>query len=159
MFKNKKEKYSLAFIIIILSFIFDQLSKKAIINHFDLDQSMKLIGNFLSFTYVRNDGAGFSILKGQQTFFIFITIVALVAIFYLFYKEKSRLLGLAYLLILGGTLGNFADRLSYGFVIDFIHFNFWGYHFPIFNVADSFITIGAILILFTYIFKRGEVYE
>lgn len=106
----------------------------------------------------RNRGAAFGILQGQRTFFIIITIVILIALIWFIIsltREGKRLFPIALSFIFGGAIGNFIDRLRMGEVVDFFHFHFkfslFGleidYHYPIFNVADSAIVCGVILIL------------
>ncbi len=140
----KKIKY---LFIVLLAVVLDQLSKHWIVSNFDLFESHVIIDNFLSITYVRNTGAGFSILEGKMLFFYVITIISMVVLGYLFVKsdEKDYLQRISISMIVGGALGNFIDRLLMGYVVDFISVLIFGYNFPVFNIADSFLTIGAIL--------------
>ena len=98
-------------------------------------------------TLVHNTGIAFGLFKDQGIVFIIIPVIAVILlIFNIFYyknnKELSRTYILGFSLILGGAIGNLVDRINYGYVIDFIAFRFW----PVFNIADSAITIGAIII-------------
>lgn len=129
---------------------FDQVTKQFITRTMEIGESNSIINNFLYITYHRNSGAAFGILQGQMLFFYVVTAIAVVGIFVWLSKldvKKDRLLVIALSLILGGALGNFIDRVMYQAVIDFIHTIWWGYHFPIFNVADTALVSGAILML------------
>ena len=91
--------------------------------------------------FVKNTGAGFGILKGQQLLLIFISIFVVGLIFFLYDKiPKKGYVPISVGLLLGGTIGNLVDRIRLGYVIDFLDFRIW----PSFNVADSAITLGAI---------------
>jgi len=135
---------SIAFIVVII----DQISKILINSNLQLKQSIPLIDNFFHLTYHLNYGAGFGILQNQRLLLISISI--LVAGFILYYlkevKADEKLLQYLIGFVLGGTLGNLIDRASYGFVIDFLDFRIW----PIFNFADSFVTIGIIGLIIYY---------
>lgn len=137
------------FFVACLIVIFDQVTKAIATIRLDSCDSYTVVNKVLSFTLVRNSGAAFGLLKNQTMLFILISIVAVIAvIFYLLKKKTSYYLPLA--LILGGAAGNLIDRLRFGYVIDFIDLHFW----PVFNVADSCITIGAALLFFLII--RGK---
>jgi signal peptidase II len=114
------------------------------------------IFDFFHITYVENTGAAFGIGKNLNTAFIFITIILIG--FILYHKNNIADLGIkaktAVLFILGGALGNLYDRIFHGSVIDFLDFRIW----PVFNVADSFITIGGILLAWVFL-KKGRQYE
>ena len=107
---------------------------------------------FLNLTLVFNKGAAFGFLSAasgwQNLFFIVVALIAAAVILYLLRRvgDKDRLLAVALMLILGGAIGNFIDRLLYGHVVDFIDVYYGGWHWPAFNVADSAITIGAVLV-------------
>jgi signal peptidase II len=139
----------IAFIVILL----DQLSKITITKLFTLGED-KVITSFFNLTLAYNRGAAFSFLSNetgwQRYFFTAIGIAAVVFIVYLLRRHAGqRMFCWALALIMGGAIGNVIDRLMYGHVIDFLDFHLagWG-HFPAFNIADSAITIGAILFIF-----------
>ena len=120
---------------------------------------LEVIRGFFRITYTCNDGAAFSILKGKRVFFIIMTIV--VVFFIVYYLLKNKVYWVekySLLLIISGALGNLIDRIMYGYVIDFLDFIIFGYDFPVFNIADSFITIGAIGLIISILFlnKEGE---
>lgn len=133
--------------------ILDQASKQWIIKSVEEFDRIRLLPVF-NITHVHNYGAAFSFLSDaggwQRWFFTIITIA--VSLFLLWSLRQAprtnKLLGMAYSLILGGALGNLYDRVSYGYVEDFIHVYYQSWHFPAFNIADSGITIGAILLIF-----------
>jgi signal peptidase II len=117
----------------------------------------QVIPGFFSLTYVKNTGAAFGILRGKQPLLAAVSVVAMgVLLFLLFYEhEKRKGLLYAFALILGGTCGNFIDRVRLGYVIDFLDFHIQQHHWPTFNVADSAISIGVgLLILVTL--REGE---
>jgi signal peptidase II len=145
--------YALALLLILI----DQVSKWLIVHNFTLYESRSVIGNFFLITSHRNNGAAFSILEGQQWFFYIITVIVVIGMIWYMQKmqrQKKRLLAVAISFLLGGALGNFIDRVLYGEVVDFLQFNFvfsvfghaFDYTFAIFNLADSAITVGVVLI-------------
>ena len=120
---------------------------------------LEVIRGFFKITYTCNDGAAFSILKGKRVFFIIMTIVVVFLIVYYLLKNKVYWVEkYSLLLIISGAVGNLIDRIMYGYVIDFLDFIIFGYDFPVFNIADSFITIGAIGLIISILFlnKEGE---
>ena len=141
--------------IIILSIvltIIDQLSKFIVIKALNVNHSVEVIKNFFYLTYTHNKGAAFSILTGKRIFLVLIAIFIIAAILYYLKKNtpNNSLSKIAFSFVIGGSLGNLIDRILRGYVIDFIDVKIFGYDFPIFNLADTFITIGIfILILFS----------
>ena len=133
--------FSTALLIVIL----DQLTKFLIKQNFQLNQSIPIIKNVLHLTYITNTGSAFGLFKGLNIFFILFSIIIIVAIFYFTRKIKKNEKALQFSigLLLGGTIGNLIDRLFYGSVIDFIDFRIW----PVFNVADSAVTISIVLLI------------
>ena len=112
-----------------------------------LNQRISIIPNFFSIYYVRNTGAAFSILKDHRYLFIGIAFITFFLLQRYISKTKiTKKLEIVSLgLLMGGLVGNLIDRLLYGYVIDYLSFNFFGYSFPIFNIADIGIVIGIIL--------------
>lgn len=127
----------------ILVVLFDQLTKLLIRQNFQLNQSFPIIKNFLHLTYVTNTGSAFGLFKGLNVFFILFSIIVIIVIFYYLKKIKEKVLPFSIGLLLGGTIGNLIDRIFYGAVIDFIDFRIW----PVFNVADSAVTISIMLLI------------
>lgn len=132
------------FIVAVLVFI-DQFSKSLIVSTIDLNQSITVIKGFFNITYVRNFGAGFSIMQNATTTFYIITPICLILFIYLLIKtkEKDYLSKTALLLMIGGTIGNFLDRIINVYVVDFLDFIIFGWDFPVFNFADICLTIGV----------------
>ncbi|TDV08253.1 signal peptidase II [Paraburkholderia caballeronis] len=130
----------------------DQLTKIAVARMFSYGQ-VREITSFFNLVLVYNRGAAFSFLAAaggwQRWAFTVLGVVAALVICYLLKRHSAqRLFCTALALILGGALGNVIDRLVYGHVIDFLDFHVGGWHWPAFNVADSAITIGAVLLVF-----------
>jgi len=149
---------SVALVVVIL----DQVTKRAIINWIPLYDSIP-INSFLNITHLRNTGAAFSILAdapGWQRWF-FISLASLVSLFIAHWIWKIRGSGQTVLcaglaLVLGGALGNVIDRVLLGSVVDFIQVMIFGWPFPSFNVADSAISVGAVLLIFDSLFLAGK---
>ncbi len=138
---GQNRSYGSYFLIVV---ILDQITKLLIKSNFNINESVNLISNFLNLTFITNTGSAFGILQGFNTYMIFISMIVLGVI--LFYWDKiSNKEKIFFAFIMGGIVGNLIDRIAYGFVVDFISFSFW----PAFNVADSAITIGIILLIFT----------
>ena len=127
--------------------VLDQLVKSYVVQNIALGEIKSWIPNLVSLTYLQNRGAAFSILQDQQLLFAVITLVVVVgAIWYLHkHMEDSFWMVLGLTLIIAGGLGNFIDRVSQGFVVDMFHLDF--INFAIFNVADSYLTVGVIVLL------------
>ena len=136
-----------AIIVAILVFFLDRLTKYFAEN---INGSIPIINNIFNFTLVYNTGAGFGILKGARIFFIIFSIVVIAGIIYKWKKIPENVnITIPLGLIIGGLLGNLYDRLFLGYVIDFLDFRIW----PVFNIADSCITIAAIWLIF-YLWKK-----
>ena len=136
----KKSKLYIIFGIILLV-ITDQVSK-LLVSKYLVDSNVVLIPKFLLFSYFKNYGAAFGILEGKRVFFIIITVIVSSYLIYELIKSKNKFDIISLVLIISGILGNFIDRVIFGYVRDFISFSIFD---PIFNLADSFIVIGVIL--------------
>jgi signal peptidase II len=142
---------SLRYLLIAFFVLFlDQWSKRWVVNHMDLMEQIPVIDGLFYITSHRNRGAAFGILQNQQWLFISITIVVVIFLFLYIWKLRKTepFTTFTLSLILGGALGNFIDRVRTGEVVDFFHFQYQDYQFPIFNVADSAIVIGVAMLLF-----------
>lgn len=135
--------YLLAVLIILL----DQGSKWLVATKMDFGESIPVWRGVFSITSHRNTGAAFGILEGQMWLFFVITVIVVIGVIYYLHKfgRRQMLLGIALALVLGGAIGNFIDRLFRGSVVDFFYFRI--INFPIFNVADSALSVGVVLIL------------
>ena len=143
------------YIIALFFFIIDLVSKQIVMHTLEIYKSIPIIKNFFYLTYTQNTGAAWSILKDERIPLLILTVIVLFIINKYINKEslkKNELV--SYGLIIGGILGNFYDRLVYGYVIDFLDFKIFGYNYPIFNLADSFIVIGIILLIIIEIRKE-----
>ena len=150
----KKGPYFIAFIF----FFIDLISKQIIMHTMKLNDSIPIIKNFFYITYVKNTGAAWSLLKDKQILLVIITVIVLFLINKYMTKEKlSKVENIIYGIIIGGIIGNLFDRLVYKSVIDYLDFKIFGYNYPIFNLADTFIVIGIILLIIYSI--RKEHYE
>lgn len=133
--------------IIVALIVLDQVVKAYVVQNITLGEIKSWIPNLVSLTYLQNRGAAFSMLQDQQWFFALITFVVMgVAVWYLHkHIEDSWWLVTGLVLIIAGGLGNFIDRISQGFVVDMFHLDF--VNFAIFNVADSYLTVGVVVLL------------
>ncbi|HLQ70471.1 MAG TPA: signal peptidase II [Bacillota bacterium] len=137
----------------------DQLSKWIVVKHMAYGEHITVIENFFYITSHRNSGAAWGILEGKMGFFYVITVIVVIGLIYYMqkYGKHSKFLAISLSFILGGAIGNFIDRLFRKEVVDFLDFNIFTYNYPIFNVADSFLVVGVILLLIaTIINERKE---
>jgi signal peptidase II len=155
-------KYRLTVIIGSIVLILDQVTKVLVHGQMALYQSIEIVPNFFHLTYLRNTGAAFGFLAGSRSplrmaFFLLVSAVAIGCIFYLLknLRPGQNTFAASLSLILGGAIGNLIDRLRMGEVVDFLDFHWYTLHWPAFNVADSAITIGVIL-LFIQMIRKGS---
>ncbi len=142
-------------VIIVAVMILDRAVKMYIDGSMDVGESIPVMGDFFSITYVQNRGAAFSMLEGQTTLLIVLpAIIITIAILFIIVRHKSykRIFMVALSLICGGGLGNITDRAAYGYVIDMLDFG----SFPVFNVADIAVTAGCGLLLLYMIVFDGK---
>lgn len=157
-----KRKYIFLFGISVFIILLDQWTKNLVIDRFKLNETLVIIFNYFSLTYIRNPGAAFGFLAEAHPafrgpFFILIPLLALGAIGYVFKKlpDTDFRISIALSLVVGGAIGNLIDRVKYGYVIDFLDFHWkYQYHFPAFNVADSSICVGVGLLMLDLFFKK-----
>lgn len=140
-------KYSLFGLLAVIIAAADQITKIMIQKSFVTGQSVEVIKGVLNFTYVKNEGAAFGIMQGAKVAFIIVTVAVFAAAFIYFkkYRPESPLFLTATAFVLSGAVGNLIDRVVLGYVRDFIDVAF--INFPVFNIADSMICIGAVLIV------------
>jgi signal peptidase II len=113
------------------------------------------LGIDFSLDLALNRGMAWGLFPNLQSYLLILRLLVIAALLvYLFYFNQRRASQIPLVLIVSGAAGNIVDNFLYGLVVDFFHFNLWGYHFPIFNLADSFITIGVCLLLIQSLFKR-----
>ncbi len=143
-------------ILILLLTAIDQLTKwYFFINQIQFEK-FQVIKDFFYLTYLENRGAAFGILQNFRWAFIVLTIIAVGFMIWYFIKNKNTLLRISMTLLISGAIGNFIDRLSRGFVVDFLDFYPFGYDFPVFNVADIWVCIGVALLVYYVIFIYEE---
>lgn len=147
--------YGLAVLLIAL----DQWTKFLVMKKMEIYETIPILDGFLSFTSHRNKGAAWGVLQDQMIFFYIITLIVVVAIvFYMqTYAKGNTLFAIGLAFILGGAIGNFIDRLIHQEVVDFIDVMIFTYDFPIFNIADSALTVGVIFALIaTFLEERSN---
>jgi signal peptidase II len=141
----------------------DQITKAAITEKLFMYGSHNVIDGFFNLVYVTNPGAAFGFLAGapeifRYLFFIGITVLAILLIIYYILKSKSQdvLIVISLTLIFGGAVGNLIDRIRFGAVVDFLDFYIGTWHWPAFNVADSAISVGAVLMIWEMLVSRKK---
>lgn len=157
-FKNTNLYYGLFGILIsFILIVIDQFTKYLAILYLK-EKPIILIKNIFQLTYLENRGAAFGIMQGKKMFFIIITMVILAFIFSAYLRvPKSRqyhLIRFVMILFVSGAIGNMIDRITYNYVVDFFYFKL--INFPIFNVADCYVTIAAGLLIFLFLFVYKE---
>ena len=141
---KNNENYLIVLIPAIIIILTDQISKFIIRYSMELNSSIPLIKNFLHMTYVTNTGSAFGLFKDKNILFIILSLIVAAVILYYINKINARKELITLGIILGGTIGNLVDRIILGHVTDFIDFRIW----PVFNIADSAITIGVLTLVF-----------
>jgi len=157
-------KRTLPYFFFILTLLgLDQGTKLFLVKQIPYGGSKNIIPGFLNLSHVHNRGAIFGLFNqtGTPLIYLVLTFASLTAlglVVYYFVKVplSERLLKITLSLVLAGALGNLADRLIRGYVIDFIDIYIGKYHWPSFNVADSCISIGAVLLIYIFFFKKGK---
>lgn len=151
-----KKKSLFILVVILILTIIDQIIKYLVVSNISIGTEKVIIDNFLKFIYIRNTGAAFGILSGNIIFLIFITVLL---IFYIVNEMKKNINNnlslLSFSLILSGAFGNLIDRVVRGYVVDYISFTLFSREMSVFNLADTYITIGVILLIYIII-KEGK---
>ncbi len=155
-----KNLFVIKFIIIFSIFFLDRISKIYILDFFDKNQIQEIaIFSFLNFYLIWNEGIAFGLLNfdSQKIYNIITIIIILISLIILFYALKLKnYSGYFFLLIFGGALGNLYDRIKFQAVPDFIDIHVGNYHWFIFNVADIFITLGVVCLIFDELFLNKK---
>jgi len=174
MLKNLSNRDYLILTIIGSVIIFDQITKYLVKNLMNYRDPISIIGDFFQFTYIENPGMAFGIQMENKLLFTLLSIGATIVVFIYLYKMRNEkiMLVLGLSLIMGGAIGNLIDRLLYGRVVDFLDFEFFdisipqfnilfidfpGFYltrWPIFNIADSSVTIGMFIIAWMIFFVK-----
>lgn len=159
------KKYISAFISIVILIFIDQYTKILAFTHLKGQNPFVIWDGVFELRYLENRGAAFGMLQNQQVFFIFMTIIVLIAIVFIYKRtpdtKRYLPLRLTAIFITAGAIGNMIDRMFRGYVVDFFYFSL--IDFPIFNVADIYVTVTffllAILLLFYYKDSELEIYS
>ena len=128
---------------------FDQIVKHLVVNNISLGKEITVLEPLLSWTYIQNTGAGFGLFSGMNTILAFLGIMISAGLTY-YYFTRENIDTAPYVLIVAGAIGNVIDRITRGFVVDFISLPHW----PAFNIADSAITIGVIWMIVSSLKKE-----
>ena len=146
--------------------VLDQITKAAIVTKFFMHESYTIVAGFFNLVYVMNPGAAFGFLANASAtfryfFFIGITIAVILLIIYYIMKSKPQnmLMVISLTLIFAGAVGNLIDRIRFGAVVDFLDVYIGGAHWPAFNVADSAISVGAVLMIWGMIMNREKAHS
>lgn len=144
------------YVIAVVMIVIDQWTKYLVIENMTIGESIPIIENIFYLTSHRNPGAAWGILQGQMWFFYMITLIVVGIIIYYIehYAKTNRLLGISLGLVLGGAIGNLIDRVRFQEVVDFVDVYIFSYDYPIFNVADSSLVVGVILIGIITLFEE-----
>ncbi|HJT22009.1 MAG TPA: signal peptidase II [Nitrospira sp.] len=160
---SRNGRYVLLALIGLAVIILDQATKYSIMQSMRLHESIPIVPNLFSITYIRNPGAAFGLLAGSSNAFrmVFFGITSLFALALLGtilvrLPERDWIGQLSIAGILGGAVGNLIDRLRFGEVIDFLDVYIESYHWPAFNVADSAISVGVVCLIIHFAFERKE---
>ncbi|MDE7132309.1 MAG: signal peptidase II [Lachnospiraceae bacterium] len=136
----------------------DQYTKYLAVIHLKDKPAYNIINGVLELNYLENKGAAFGMLQNQKAFFIFVAVVTLGVIGYVLFKVPDRkkygILHLLLSLIAAGAIGNMIDRIRFDYVVDFIYFVL--INFPIFNVADIYVTVSTVVLVFLLLFVYKE---
>ena len=157
--KHSSKNITYLFFLFFILVFFDQLTKGLVINKLELYESTNLLP-FLNFTFVVNYGFAFGFLNNPTLNQLVVSLVSLSIIIYFLYlliKTQDQIFRFSLVLILSGALGNFLDRILRGFVIDFIDIYISDYHWPAFNLADSWITIGFMILIVNILFLNKKI--
>jgi signal peptidase II len=160
---KKKSPLPLFLSVSVLLAVADQIAKRIVVSNFRLGEHLVIIPGFFNLNYLRNRGGAFSLLAGLppvwgRVFFIVATAGALAFVFYLYryHPPSNRWSRLSLFLIFGGGLGNLVDRVFYGEVIDYILLYYRDFYWPAFNLADSCISVGVVLLAVDIFRDSGE---
>jgi signal peptidase II len=159
---KRKHYFAIAFAIVVA----DQFTKWLVDTRLALHESINIIPGLFRLTHVQNEGAAFGIFSDHPSewklgMLIFFSLFALVVVSTLLWRNSHSInsTGIALSLILGGAIGNLWDRMVAGHVTDFLDLHFRGYHWPAFNIADSAIVVGALMLMAEIVFSKSDAKE
>ena len=157
-----KNKYVLLFFVSGVLIVMDRYTKLMVSLHIPLNYSVKVVEDFFNLTHIRNSGVAFGLFASQQSeykalMFIAISTIAIIAILVIFHQtpKEKKMVQTGLILIFSGAIGNLIDRILHGEVIDFVDFFINRHHFPAFNIADSCITVGVIMMVIDLFFGEA----
>ncbi len=157
---SKKKKIFLAVdaILIVILVALDQFTKSLACKYLEDKPAIKLIDGVLELRFLRNNGAAFGMMQNQKVFFVLVAVLILVIIAYVLFRlpddKKYNVMHILLVMLAGGAAGNLIDRVSHDYVVDFIYFVL--INFPIFNVADIYVTVSTFLFVILFIFYYKE---
>ena len=151
------KKKILLFALFFFTIVSDQATKFIVHRTFELNESISLINNILYLRYIKNPGIAFGISFGHPLFMLTVTTLIILILSYLFLKGKiapdHELGKIAMILVLGGAIGNLIDRIRMREVIDFIDMGVGNYRWPVYNLADTYVTVGMFVLIYILSFK------
>ena len=158
MKQNKLVMWITGMLSVIVLVVFDQYTKILAVKHLKDQPDIPILKDIFELSYVENRGAAFGMMQNKQTFFIITTVLVVAAILWIYHTmpmEKKFIPGRVTLIfIIAGAIGNFIDRVSQGFVVDFLYFKL--INFPVFNVADIYVTCSVFVLAFLLLFYYKE---
>lgn len=156
--KQNKSRFFCAFLSIILGVALDQYTKYLAVSNLKGQESISIIDNVFSLYYLENKGAAFGLMQNQQIIFYIGTAIMLLFLVYCFLKlpktKRYTPLFVIGICVSIGAIGNLIDRIRFGYVVDFLYFNL--IDFPVFNVADVFLTVSIIILIVLILFFYKE---
>ena len=155
---KKSKLYIIDACIFVIAIVLDRLTKLFAVHNLKDRPAVSVVLGILELRYLENKGAAFGLLKGQKSFIILVGIIVLLACLYVLVKSPGKkkyiMCHVLLSLIMAGAVGNLSDRIMYDYVVDFIYFSF--IKFPIFNIADIFITIATFVLVILLLFYYKE---
>ena len=158
MTRNVK-KYLVGLLIFLICFAFDRVSKEVILSSVSDGQFFYEVFSFFNLCFVLNTGVSFGMFAGVQNGQILLSVLTFVIACFVcgtFFLEKNLIKCCSYAIIISGAFGNLYDRIIFGGVVDFLDFHFSQYHWPAFNVADSCICVGVLILMYFEIFRKTK---
>lgn len=156
--KIRKKQILAGIISAVLLILLDQFTKYLAVKNLKGASSIQILPGVFELSYLENHGAAFGILQGQRSFLIILTVVVLILVGYLYFhiSENKRYfcIRIITVLLISGAIGNFIDRCVYQYVIDFFYFKL--INFPVFNVADIYVVMAAVLLIISFCFYYKE---
>lgn len=158
--EKEKRKYIVGFLGVLILVLLDQLSKLWAIRTLRMKEPIVIIKDVFELFYLENTGAAFGIMEHKTWFFIILTMIVLAFILYFYIKTPNTsryfILRVIMIMIISGAIGNLMDRIRYNYVVDFLYFKL--IDFPVFNIADCYVTISTILaaVFVLFVYKEEE---